>query len=29
MKTMNQLTTLTITTMAFLCLGIALPPSDA
>ena len=29
MNTMNRHTTLTITTMAFLCLGIALRPSDA
>jgi len=29
MKTMNQRTTLTITTMAFLCLGIAFPASNA
>ena len=29
MNTMNRHTTLTMTTMAFLCLGIALRPSDA
>jgi hypothetical protein len=29
MNTMNQRATLTITTMAFLCLGIAFPPSNA
>ena len=29
MNTMNRHTTLTMTTMAFLCLGIALLPSDA
>jgi Lipocalin-like domain len=29
MKSMNRRTTLTLTALAFLCLGIALPPSDA
>ena len=29
MNTMNRRTTLTLTALAFLCLGIALPPSDA